>query len=226
MIFKRRVNYVDVLEKLAGTIKDKTILDFGGGRGNLLHFANGKILENNYTCIDVDAGGLLEGNKEFLNANWIHWNRYHPHYNPTGQLASFPVTNRSWDIIWAHSVFTHLTIHDTISCLDSLLALKGKIIFSFISTTNNARINKLLKLKQIFVSDKDIENINNASYAVVLDKKNTLIGTTDLSNINYSRIWTFYTVDFLLELVAKSCVKHNRTAMHVVMRDWNWIVID
>ncbi len=225
MIFNKRVNYFPVLSSLADPIENKTILDFGGNRGNLIYFSQGKILQPNYTCIDVDTDSIAHGEQEFPNATWIHWNKLHPWYNPTGFDESFPIPDTQFDIIWSHSVFTHLDIKETLYCLEQLLKLGGIIIFSFVGATNISLISKLISLGELTMSDDDITSINTSTYSVVLDKSKLLLNTDDLLKTNYTQIWTFYSVDFLLNLISDLTTQYNRQAKHTIAKGWNWIVI-
>jgi 2-polyprenyl-3-methyl-5-hydroxy-6-metoxy-1,4-benzoquinol methylase len=225
MIFGRRPNNFNVLTRIAGTVEDKKILDFGGNQGNLLFFSNGSILEKNYTSLDVDIDSLVTGAKEFPGAEWVHWNQHHPLYNPTGFKKQFPITDRQFDIIWAHSVFTHLDIQETLYCLDQLLKLKGEIIFSLVSTKNKRIIAKLLEIQELILNPTDITSIANSKYAVVLDRKNLLLNTTTLSEIKYTRIWAFYSLDFFLDLISDLVKKYSRSVTHTVLNGWDWIII-
>jgi hypothetical protein len=225
MIFNKRVSYFSVLSSLEDSIENKTILDFGGNRGNLIYFSQGKILQTNYTCIDVDANSITHGEQEFPNATWIHWNKHHPWYNPTGFDVSFPIVDTQFDIIWSHSVFTHLDIKETLYCLEQLLKLGRTVIFSFVGATNISLISKLISLGELTLLSDDINSINTSTYSVVLDKSKLLLNTDSLSTISYKQIWTFYSVDFLLSLVSNLTIQYDRRAEHTIAKGWNWIVI-
>lgn len=225
MIFNKRVNYFAVLSSLVDPIENKTILDFGGNRGNLLYFSQGKILQTNYTCIDVDTDSIKHGEQEFPSAAWIHWNRLHPWYNPTGFDGSFPIVDKQFDIIWSHSVFTHFDIKETLYCLEQLLKLGGIVIFSFVSAANVSLISRLVSLEELVLSSNDINSISTSAYSVVLDRSKLLLNTDDLSTTNYTQIWTFYSVDFLLNLISNLTTHYNRRAEHTIAKGWNWIVI-
>ena len=96
-----------LFEKFAGDYKNKKILDYGGNRGNLLYFSQGKIKEENYTCIDVEKDAIRQGKIEFSNANFIHYNRFSPMYNEGNIDEPFPILEEKFDICFAYSVFTH-----------------------------------------------------------------------------------------------------------------------
>ena len=48
MIFKK-LNVFNIFDQFVTDYKNKKILDFGGNRGNLISYSNGKIHEKNYT---------------------------------------------------------------------------------------------------------------------------------------------------------------------------------
>ena len=125
-----------IFDKLAEDCTDKKILDYGGNRGNLLYFSQGKIKEENYTCIDVDKEAIESGKNEFLNANFIHYNRFSPMYNEGNIDEPFPILEEKFDICFAYSVFTHtdfLTFETTIKYLQGICK---KLIISFVSNEN------------------------------------------------------------------------------------------
>jgi hypothetical protein len=57
------------------------------------------------------------------------------------------------------------------------------------------------------------------------------VGSSDylqkaLTGVDGNRqIWTFYSVDFLLNLISNLTTQYNRQAKHTIAKGWNWIVI-
>ena len=114
----------------------KSVLDFGGNRGNILHDPECKIRQQNYYCVDVIREAIEEGRKSFPNAHWAHYDRYNCSFNPEG-VVDLPVPDfgREFDIILAYSVFTHTTLeemHDLVAQLEAKLAPGGTLAFTFI----------------------------------------------------------------------------------------------
>lgn len=123
-----------LFEKLLPEFKDKKILDFGGSSGNLLYFSGNKILEQNYTCVDVDHEAIQVGTEEFINSNFIHYNKYNQMYNTGGDVnQSFPNLNEI-DYVWSYSVFSHTVINDILDTLKWMKSLNPKkIVVSYLN---------------------------------------------------------------------------------------------
>ena len=115
---------------------DKTVLDFGGNRGNILHDPDCEIRLPNYYCVDVIREAIEEGRAAFPAANWFHYNRYNCSFNPEGIVdLAIPDFAIEFDVILAYSVFTHTTreeMHDLVGQLATKLAPGGKLAFTFI----------------------------------------------------------------------------------------------
>lgn len=101
-------NRFHLFEQLIDINPDNTLLDFGGNRGNLLHFSGGKINEHNYTSIDVSKSSIELGQIEFSNATFVHYDRWNSMYNHFGKKTlEFPDVDKNQDYIFSFSVFTH-----------------------------------------------------------------------------------------------------------------------
>jgi SAM-dependent methyltransferase len=114
----------------------KSVLDFGGNRGNLLLNRDCAIRHEQYYCMDVLKGAIDEGRERFPKAHWIHYDRYNCSFNPEG-IEGLPVPDLGigFDFILAFSVFTHTTreeMHDLVGQLRSRLAPDGALAFTFI----------------------------------------------------------------------------------------------
>lgn len=114
----------------------KSVLDYGGNRGNLLLNPDCVIRHEQYYCMDVLQGAIDEGRERFPKARWVHYNRYNCSFNPEG-IEGLPVPDLGirFDFILAFSVFTHTTreeLHDLVGQLRSRLAPGGTLAFTFI----------------------------------------------------------------------------------------------
>lgn len=114
----------------------KSVLDFGGNRGSILHDPACEIRQQNYYCVDVIHNAIKEGRKSFPDAHWAHYDRYNCSFNPEG-VVDLPVPDfgREFDVILAYSVFTHTTLeemHDLVAQLEAKLAPGGTLAFTFI----------------------------------------------------------------------------------------------
>jgi hypothetical protein len=98
---------------------EHSILDFGSNCGNLIKSAQGKILQKNYTAIDVDAEAIDVGRAQHPDANWFWYNRHNPVYNPS-YSKELPDLKGRFDGIFSYSVFSHTTWPDTCELVDYL----------------------------------------------------------------------------------------------------------
>jgi len=100
------------------TVSDK-LLDFGGNRGNLLYFSNGKITQQNYTSVDVSLESIEQGKEEFPDANFIYYDRWSSMYNHSGNSnLNFPYISKKQDYIFSFSVFTHTDYNELTQTLN------------------------------------------------------------------------------------------------------------
>jgi len=131
--------------------RGKSVLDFGGNRGNILYDPSCKIEPHNYYCLDVINDAIEEGKKRFPQAHWFHYDRYNCSFNPTGVVdLPIPDLGREFDVILAYSVFTHTTLgemHDLVAQLEQRLSSSGTLAFTFIDPYWNEnlkwRLNRL-----------------------------------------------------------------------------------
>ena len=111
---------------------DMDLLDWGGNRGNLIRDG---INIKSYTCVDIDAQAIEFGKHDFPQHTWIHYNKFHPVYNVQGSNLLTDVSDNSFDLIFAYSVFTHDTLSEMLNELDMLkdkLRDQGVLCASFI----------------------------------------------------------------------------------------------
>lgn len=174
---------------------NKSILDFGGSFGNLIISSDGKIQEENYTCLDVDSIALNKGRQQFPNAQWIWYNRYNTMYNPLGD-RKWPDLN-TYDLIFSYSVFTHTSYQDlleTILYLKTRLNKNGEIYISYASQDNIALIkwltDKRIKDYKVF----DSITYNN-KYIYIQDNK-----VVDEVPYQSNHFFTLYNDDFLKKI--------------------------
>ena len=114
----------------------KSVLDFGGNKGNLLLDPSVKIEQRDYYCVDVVREAIKVGRETFPEAHWIHYDRYNRSFNPEG-IPDLPIPDPGFkfDFIVAYSVFTHTTFEETselLAQLEALVAPGGALAFTFI----------------------------------------------------------------------------------------------
>jgi len=116
--------------------RGKSVLDFGGNRGNMLLETDCPIRQQNYYCVDVIQDAIRDGRSMFPDAHWSHYDRYNCSFNPEGNRdLPIPDFRRKFDIILAYSVFTHTTLEemkDLVMQLETKLAPGGSLAFTFI----------------------------------------------------------------------------------------------
>jgi SAM-dependent methyltransferase len=114
----------------------KTVLDFGGNRGNLLRDQNVAIDPSRYWCIDVSRDAIAKGKDAVPEAHWIFYDRHNVEFNPCGiRDLAIPDTGQRFDVIVAYSVFTHTSRQEMIELvgqLRSLLTPDGVLAFTFL----------------------------------------------------------------------------------------------
>jgi SAM-dependent methyltransferase len=116
--------------------RGKTVLDFGGNRGNFLGGINGGIDHGQYWCIDVSRDAIAQGRAAYPRANWIFYDRYNFEFNPHGvKNLAVPDTGQRFDVILAYSVFTHTSKEEMLDLVGQLrgsLAEGGVLAFTFL----------------------------------------------------------------------------------------------
>lgn len=182
--------------------KNKKVLDFGGSWGNLIISSCGEIKPENYTCLDVDQQALKEGKEKFPTAEWIHYNRKSTVYNfrggadPKKATIKNAISDKKYDIIFAYSVFTHMTYDEfllTINELKEQLADGGKIFVSMCLQQDTELLNWYNKAR-VIQGYRDINYRLNDSYIYVLD--NIQVDIVE-SNQKHKHFLVFYDKTFI-----------------------------
>jgi SAM-dependent methyltransferase len=123
----------EILERPAW--RGSKILDFGGNIGGFLVGAGDTVDHEDYWCIDINKAAVEQGRRNHPRAQFVHFNRYNPEYNPEGILnMPIPDCGVKFDIIIAFSVFTHahpVEMLEMVSHLRSMLRPQGVLAFTF-----------------------------------------------------------------------------------------------
>lgn len=209
-IFKR-VNTFKIFTQFVD-YENETILDFGGNRGNLIHFSDGKILPEKYTSMDVSKNALNALLEEFPNANTIYWNRHHQTYNPQGNkneqfpgfngfLGALSINSLSYDMSFANSVFTHMDLKEILFCIRGLQIISNEINFTYIDP-ENTRIFEVLRKRHnaIDLTDEEIANLSDHDISYILNRNKVVNQVRE----PYNDIWTVIKTDFLKEAIINS----------------------
>jgi len=121
-----------------------SILDIGGGAGNLLEYKETKITK--YTSIDISKKAINLGKQMFPNQNFIFYNKKNWMYNLKGSNVNFP-TVPCHDYIFMNSVFTCTDYQDLLDTLDNVIKLFNKKIVFSVFDKNNYKTLKVFKDK-------------------------------------------------------------------------------
>jgi len=180
------------------------VLDFGCNYGIFLDSSNGSFPLENYTGIDIGEDAIETGRKMFPAAKFIHYDGFNPEYNPGGK-ENLPVLGEKYDLILAHSVFTHTSKEQMLAIIDWLyshLNENGRILISWSSCGKEVgTFNRETTILRFFPEHK------NSPYFYVYQhdengKTKTKI-TQDFPQENVRALWTFYNVDYFQKLLDK-----------------------
>ena len=176
------------------------MLDFGGNRGNILHF-NSDIDRDKYTCVEVDREPLEAGRTEFGTGNWIHYDRYNMDYNPTGTWAELPDIPKH-DCAWAYSVFSHTGCGEMVDTVDWLTRKADQVVFSFLDI-NNEKVKKHFYDKRVESYGSCIDFVDRTADLAYLIGNDEWIEDTMIfapHDKERNRFLTFYDQSFILSL--------------------------
>ena len=116
--YKKISNYLaTVLKNRAGLRPESDVLDMGCGLGRVAGPLTEYLTTGSYTGIDVVKTSIdwcSEAFSRFDNFSFIHADLYSQFYNPQSSHKSedynFPFEDKSFDVIWSSSLFTHMLI--------------------------------------------------------------------------------------------------------------------
>jgi len=184
------------------------VLDFGGNRGNLLYFSEGKIKESNYTCIDVSIESIKSGWKEFPLSDFLYYDRYNWAYNHNGkkEITLFDPKKhfKRYDVIWAWSVFSHTDYNELVETLSWMIDLSPKrIVVSFLS--DDLKIKKFFFDKRVVQYGDCVNFLDCTENILILTNNDSIYKNIKTFPIpmNVSEMVTFYDINFLMSELKK-----------------------
>jgi SAM-dependent methyltransferase len=193
---------------------DKSVLDFGGNRGNILHDPNCEIRQPGYYCVDVIHEAIEEGRKLFPDAHWFHYDRYNCSFNPAGvRNLAIPDFATEFDIILAYSVFTHTTLEemlDLVAQLETKLAPGGRLAFTFIDPHWQENLKWRLERSKTHADlERALERSRNVRWCSLVDgqlfvESNGRWSNEDKSCLTYH---VFYTEEFMREQFPRATIR-------------------
>lgn len=178
---------------------DNTVLDFGGNRGNLLYFSNGKIRPHNYTSLDVDSSALAVGKQEFPTATWLHYNKFNFMYNHNGHLNEPYPTIKSTDYIWAYSVFTHTDLDELKNAIFWFYTVKCKNAAISILDINNKQVTDYFYQKRVehYGSCVDLTEYQSCNIVYLENNHKITVNQECLSPKPMNHFASFYNIKWL-----------------------------
>jgi 2-polyprenyl-3-methyl-5-hydroxy-6-metoxy-1,4-benzoquinol methylase len=191
----------------------KSVLDFGGNKGNLLLDPACTIRHRDYYCVDVVSEAIEEGRRTFPEAHWVHYNRYNRSFNPEG-VVDLPVPDPGvrFDVILAYSVFTHTTFEemkDLVGQLEAFLAPSGALAFTFIDP--HWRSNLQWRLEKSDRLNTDLVNAaRNAEWCSLVNGTELYVnssGPWTLSSEDCATYNVYYTEDFLQRQFPRAVIR-------------------
>lgn len=114
-----------------GLHRTSRLLDVGCGVGRFSRRAVVYLDTGHYTGVDISPKALEHAQALAEAEGWI---AKHPRFLPNGDLDLGPVADGIFDMIWAHSVFTHLPPQQiTLMIKNAAVLLKhgGKFLFTY-----------------------------------------------------------------------------------------------
>lgn len=202
-------------KKIVGDYTDKSILDYGGNKGNLIPFSQGTIEQQNYTCIDVDKNAIEDGKKEFPKAKFIHYNRFSPMYNNGNFNEPHLQLDQKYDICFSHSIFTHTDLHTFIETISYLKDHAKSLFISFVSTKNH-RMKKWVYDKRCNEYNSCVNLDIDCDYFYLVNNDKIYI-EENIHNNSYDYFFSFYNPDFIKKTFECDIVTNSDEHMHDFM---------
>ena len=192
------------LTKAGVDVIGKSILDYGGNRGNLLEdgVEKGIINPANYTSMDVDHTGLDLLKETYPNTNTMLYNRHNPVYNPQGEKhLKFPYDDNTFDLVYSYSVNTHSSWADyKFDILEMIRVSKGPVYSSIL----DEECLKILRQKRIneFGAAVDLEVITDTSDGSYFINQGIVmsLGSNVPNDIKY--LLTYYKPEWLISEIS------------------------
>jgi len=201
-------------EAFGNNFENKVVLDFGGSAGNLLYNSQGAIQESNYISVDPVRLAIQEGQREFPEATFIHYDRYNWMYNHWGNEGiNLPTIDRKIDYITAYSVFSHTDFDELVVTLKWMKSLNPeKIVISFLDA-DSPDIKEYFerKRRQHYGSALEMPlNTHNVYYYI--DNRRIISNVKVCPKIDCTHFLALYNIPWLLEELSKEGI--NASAPH------------
>jgi SAM-dependent methyltransferase len=204
-----------VIKDIIPDVDGRKVLDFGCNYGIFLETSNGSFPQENYTGIDICEDAIETGRRMFPGANFIHYDGFNPEYNPGGK-EQLPVIEEKYDLIIAHSVFTHTSKEEMLTLIEWLyshLAENGKMLISWTAYGKDTEtVYGETGLLRFFPEHENMDYCY--VYQCDVDGKTKSKITQEFPQENVRFLWTYYSVDYF----SKMLDKYNKTT--IISNDW------
>lgn len=207
-VFTREVQHdrYGNFEELFGEVGNSTVLDYGGNSGNLLHFSEGKIKQENYTCVDLNSEALATGQADYPDATWILSNRYSWIYNYDG-VKEFPALSSNYDYTFSYSVFSHTDFTELVETLKWMREFNPKGMAHSVLLTTDTVIANWFWHRRVQEYGKCVDyrdNIKNCKNVFsVMDNNMIIESQKTYGHFPHRHIITFYNKEWLISELAK-----------------------
>jgi hypothetical protein len=209
-IYTREVQHdrFPMYKSIVGDTENKVVMDFGGNSGNLLHFSEGQIKEENFVCVDTALNALEFGKAEYPNAEWVHYNRYGWCYNQSGEKdGPFPEISKKIDHIFSYSVLSHTDFNEILETLKWMKSLNPETIAVSVLLTENKLIADWFWRSRVQEYGSCIDfrdELRDCKTTFSLFDNNLIISDTPrLTELDSLNLITFYHRDWLISELAK-----------------------
>jgi SAM-dependent methyltransferase len=186
-------------------VSDKSILDYGGNRGNLLEdgVEADVIKPENYTSMDVSPTGLTLLKDRYPDTNTQEYNRYNQVYNIHGEkLLPFPFDDNTFDMVYSYSVNTHSSWDDYKFDISEMVRVtKGPVYTSILDIS----CIEILRDKRVrdFGWAVGLHNFNNIDTGKYFINHDTVIDIDEHIPEGIEFLLTVYNPQWLISEISK-----------------------
>ena len=220
-IFSPNTNIFNLFTDMVSEYENKTILDFGGNHGNLIKSSDGKILPEFYTCLDINQEPL---DQLPANTKSIYWNRYHPTYNPDGKMLDLPYIGK-YDIVFANSVFTHMSLDEILFCIQKLYKVTNNIYFTYVDNKNVKFFDELKAYTHpIKLTDEQIFGLRENKINYVVNHEMVYHSYPEVWPSDWHNMWTVVDTDYFTKTIRYILDNVNITTGKTI--GFNWMHIN
>ena len=201
-----QTNRYPLFSEIFNDVPFSSVLDFGGNSGNLLHFSNGDISEQDYICIDPSVPAINSGANEFPQATFHHYDKYNYMYNHSGSTSAVLPTVPDIDIIWAYSVFSHTDLHELYTTVKWMMSLNPKKIAVSILDMDTPVMLQYFYNKRVadYGECEDIRVLIDSTYDIVylVDNNQVIVNTPVQPKVDCAHFIAFYRLQFIIDYFA------------------------